>query len=116
PVPTDARDQWDERRRRLRAAVATPDAAFVEETARMFPEASLEFLEQELLVGWANAELTGDRGVADRALAAVRRVAERVSHATQDQMPLDEADLIASARSESAQAPRARTLALAHLA
>ena len=50
PPVDDARERWDARRKELTARLAANDAAFVNETARLHPEAAAEILEQQLLV------------------------------------------------------------------
>ncbi len=50
PPVDDARDRWDTRQRELREKLQGLDAAFVTDTVRLYPEASFEILERELLV------------------------------------------------------------------
>jgi len=114
-VPADARNKWDERRRVLRAKLAARDGGFVEQTVATFPEASLEFLEQELLVEWAHAELAGDGPGAARALADAQSLADTVARVTRDVMPATEVALIATS-TKGAQTARLRALAYAHVA
>lgn len=45
----DARDRWDTRQRDLREKLQGLDAAFVTDTVRLYPEASFEIFERELL-------------------------------------------------------------------
>lgn len=47
----DARDQWNARRRDLSEQLKAGDAASIADTARVFPEAVLEYLELEVFVG-----------------------------------------------------------------
>jgi len=47
----DVRQRWELRRKELMARLEANDAAFVNETARLHPEAAIEILEQQLLVG-----------------------------------------------------------------
>lgn len=58
----DARDQWAARRKKLAERLNAGDKAFVNETVGLFPEASIDYLEQELLVdehSLKSAELLG---------------------------------------------------------
>jgi CHAT domain-containing protein/tetratricopeptide (TPR) repeat protein len=46
----DVRDRWEARRKQLPAKLNAGDVEFVNETARLFPEATIEFLEREVLI------------------------------------------------------------------
>jgi CHAT domain-containing protein len=67
----DASDQWEARRKELVARLKAHDVVFVTDTVRQYPEASLEFLDRELLtagnslseaelLAHAIQEITGD--------------------------------------------------------
>ena len=79
--PLESRsDRWEARRRELATRLQAGDLAFVRETVREYPEASLEFLERELFVD----PQAGDRAVT---LASV------IHEITGDSMARDEADI-----------------------
>ena len=103
----DSRTRWDGRLRELRSRLTALDRAYVAETATEFPEATLEFFEQELLVHWANAVENGDTRRAHAALREAKLVADAVRTVTDDSMSADEVHAIATGAS---------ILARAHLA
>lgn len=73
----DARDRWEARRPELIAKLKTGDAAFVKDTVRLYPEASTEFLEQELFVDPA-------------AVASASLLVSAIHEVTRDPMTRDE--------------------------
>src|SRR5262249_55554584 len=106
---------WDERKKALRTALMRGDAEFVRETARLFPEASTDFLEQELLVEWAHGVIDS---MADRAAAALhgaRALAETLAEVTHDALPRDGIAVVDAATRDRASSS-VRDLAGAHLA
>ena len=74
----DSREEWTRRLDQLRKRLSQRDRAYLEETARLFPEATLEFFEQEVLPAWARAVLNRE-GFDDR-----RRRCERHSDGRSD--------------------------------
>jgi CHAT domain-containing protein len=103
----DVRERWARRQGELRERLLKLDRAFVEETVRLFPEASIEFLEQELLVGWAKATLASDGIPVQSAVDQAGLIAEAIAAVTGDRLPSQQVKLL-----------RSRNLALArgHLA
>jgi CHAT domain-containing protein len=104
---------WEARRRALRQHLADADRPAIDETVRLFPEAALEFVDQDLILEWARAE---SAGISDRAAAALRQadiLAQAIHEATQDPMARDSVRVIQAAR----RGPRSArlTLADAHL-
>ena len=113
PAP-DARDRWNARRSDLRERLTASDRAFVEDTVSQFPEASLEFLDQELFVEWARAETSGDRQRSKTTLASAMLLAGAILQVTQDALPSEELELILSAQKD-ATATRVHAVAEGHL-
>lgn len=101
----DASARWTARLTDLRMRLATGDSAFVAETARLFPEASLELFDQQLLA-WARALLAGDRAGARSIAGHAQLLASSIESATGDRLPAEEVALL----------PSATALAEAHLA
>ncbi len=73
----DVRDRWESRRKQLSAKLQAGDVEFVNETARLFPEASIEFLERESLTD-------------EKDLAGAASLATAIYAATRDPMTRDE--------------------------
>lgn len=103
----DVRERWARRQDELRDRLTKLDRAFVEETVRMFPEASIELFEQELLVGWAKATLAKDVAASQSMVARAGVLAEVIANVTGDRMPAAEVGSIRSGGTE---------LAVAHVA
>ena len=76
----DVRDRWEVRRKELIARLESNDAPFVQDTARLFPEASIELLERTLFT---------ERG----ALASAAILASAIHDVTGD--PMMEAEITA---------------------
>jgi CHAT domain-containing protein len=76
-IVEDARTRWDGRRTELIAKLKGGDTQFVKETVRLYPEATTEFLEFELLVDPA-------------ATAQATLVASAIHEVTRDPMTRDE--------------------------
>ncbi len=74
----DVRERWESRRKELSTKLKAGDTAFVTETVRLFPEASIEFLEQEVFVN-------------PTALAAASLLSSAIHEVTRDPMTRDEA-------------------------
>jgi CHAT domain-containing protein len=113
PSTVNASPAWEARRRALPQHLADADRPAIDETVTLFPEAALEFFDQDLILEWARAE---SAGISDRAAAALRQaeiLAEAIHEATQDSMARDSVRVIRTAR----RGPRSarRTLADAHL-
>ena len=87
----DARDRWEARRTELAAKLQAGDSAFVNETVRLYPEASIEYLEQEIFV---NPNLT----------ASASLLASAIHEITRDPMMRDEARTFRSRNAELARA------------
>lgn len=79
----DVRDRWESRRKELFAKLMTGDASFAKETARLYPEASMEFFERQLL--------TDHNSVASAGL-----LADAIHRVTNDVMTRDEVALLRS--------------------
>ena len=109
-----AKTSWEARRRQLRDRLDANDLDFVRESVAMFPERSFEFLDQELLNGWARAEISGETAHAGSELRQALALAQAIFRATQDRMPMDAIQAIQSLTASSAR--RVRELAEAHLA
>ncbi len=103
----DSREEWTRRLDQLRKRLSQRDRAYLEETARLFPEATLEFFEQEVLPAWARAVLNREASTIDDAVASATLMAEAIHGATNDRVPLD---AVAATRT------RLPELAAAHLA
>jgi CHAT domain-containing protein/tetratricopeptide (TPR) repeat protein len=95
---------WEARRRELRVRLTAMDARFVRDTAREFPEASREHLEQEVIAAWARAYEAGEKTVATAHLAQARLLAEALFDVTGDAMARDEVSRLAGSRVEIARA------------
>jgi CHAT domain-containing protein len=95
PRIDDVRERWDARARELRSRLAALDQGFASETARLFPEASLEYFEQEVLTAWARAVLDRDLSAAKTHVAQARLLAGAIHDATTDRMALDEVEVLA---------------------
>ena len=96
----NARDQWEARRLELAGKLRARDSEFVRETVRLYPEAAIEFLEQELLV---------DTLAAGSAVL----LASAIHEETRDPMSRDEAVLLRTAGPPLARAHRAYAEGLA---
>jgi len=92
PPIDDASDRWDARRKELGMRLKSGDAEFAKETARLFPEACIEFIEQALFVD-------------PTAIGSQSMLASAIFEVTQDPMTRDEAALFRR---------HATTLAAAH--
>jgi CHAT domain-containing protein len=87
----DGRDRWEARRKELSARLKANDAAFVRETVRLFPEASIEFLERDLLVD-------------EKLLPAATLLASAIYETTRDSMMRDEVAVFRGREAALAQA------------
>jgi CHAT domain-containing protein len=96
----DAGDRWEARRQELAARLKAGDAKFVDESARLFPEACIEFLEQELFVDPA-------------AIGSQSMLASAIFEVTQDPMIREEAALFRKHPTALAAAHRSYTKGLA---
>jgi CHAT domain-containing protein len=110
---SDARISWEERRNLLTARLDAHDRPFIVDTATRFPEASLEFFEQEVLSPWARAESSGDRHGAAVGLVRAEELADAWFAATRDPMLQEIARQI---KALSGSANGVQLLARAHLA
>jgi CHAT domain-containing protein/tetratricopeptide (TPR) repeat protein len=88
PPVADARGLWEERKRQLRERPSGGDRAFIDGAVAEFPEASMEFFEQELLVEWADGN--------GQAFDLAQRLATSVFTVTSDPMLRDEIAAIKS--------------------
>jgi CHAT domain-containing protein/tetratricopeptide (TPR) repeat protein len=104
---------WEERRKILTARLVAHDRAFLVETASLFPEATLELLDREMLIDWARAEVSGDVRGAAAALDRTAELGDAWSAATRDPLPRDAVRRI---RSLVRTRGGAQALARAHLA
>ena len=90
----DASDRWAARRKELVTRLTAGDAAFVYETAQLYPEACIEFLDREVFVD-------------PTALASASLLASAIVAATRDPMTRDEAALFGKHTTALAAAHRA---------
>jgi CHAT domain-containing protein len=90
----DVRNQWDSRRKELLARLDAGDVAYVEETTRLYPEAMIEFLEENLFTN-------------ENALLHSATVADAIHEVTRDPMMRDE---VAAWRKHGAALTRAHVL------
>ena len=109
----DPRDAWAHRKAQLRARLAAADAAFASQSVTLFPEATWEFFDQELLLDWARGQMSNDRRLGDSALAGATLAAQAMLEVTRDPMARDAVEAIAAANEQGS--ARARVLAAAHL-
>lgn len=107
PPAADVRDRWNARQQELRTRLAGGDRTFVHETVELFPEASLELFEQDLLVEWARYTTTGDETGAQSIIEQAQLLADAIHSVTRDPMSSEEVARLKSA---------GRILAQAHLA
>ena len=96
PPLDDAQARWDARAKELRARLESLDGPFVTETVKLFPEASLEYFEQDVLTAWARALLDRERAAATAQLTQARLLATAIRDVTSDRLPLDEVAVLAS--------------------
>ena len=90
----DVRDKWDSRRKELLPRLEAGDVAYVKETARLYPEAVTEFLEESLLTN-------------EKALLHAATFAEAIYEVTRDPMMRDE---VIAWRKHGAALARAHTI------
>jgi CHAT domain-containing protein len=76
---------WDERVPRVQAALQQRDHEGVAELLRDFPQQATRYLEEELMVDWAEAVLERDQSAAADYLASAVLFAEELSRTTGDQ-------------------------------
>ena len=79
----DVRARWETRRKDLSEKLLLKDTEFVKETARLFPEASIEFVERDLLTN-------------EQAIASCALLASAINDATMDPMARQEAAALGS--------------------
>ena len=93
---------WEERRKLLPAALEAHDSSLLADTAGRFPEATLEFFEQDVLIEWARGVTSGDRRAAAATLDRARALAAAWFTATRDPMLRDIVERTAAASSNAA--------------
>ena len=103
----DRASQWEARFQEFQQRLQSGDRAFVRETVAAHPEASIEFLEHDVLVEWARSTIAGDATRAQAAITRARLLAAVIKDVTGDAL-LVEATAVAS--------KGARTLAEAQVA
>jgi CHAT domain-containing protein len=104
PAVDRASDRWAGRIAEFQRRLEASDHTFVRETVSDHAEASLEFLEQELLARWGRNTLSNNIGVARAALTQGRLLASTVKDVTGDTLPVD---AVAAAESGSGRLARA---------
>ncbi len=103
---------WEERRKLLPAALEAHDSSLLADTAGRFPEATLEFFEQDVLIEWARGVTSGDQRAAAATLDRARALAAAWFTATRDPMLRD---IVQRTTAASRNAADALALAQAHL-
>ncbi len=111
----DGRATWEERKQVLRSRLSRAGQEFVTETVKRFPEATLEFFDQELLTSWARARTSHDAKGAASALGQAQVLADSIFVALNDPMQRD-AVLNIKAAERAAVQDRVRGLAQGYLA
>src|SRR5688572_28251971 len=74
----DRANQWEARFQEFQKRLQSGDQPFVRETVAAHPEASLEFLEQEVLVEWAQSIIAGDVTRAKAVMTRARLLASAI--------------------------------------
>jgi CHAT domain-containing protein len=100
----DARARWEGRRRELVQALDRHDSERVVGIVREFPEASIEYFEQEVLVAWARSKIAGQESAAASQSQRARLLGESIAAVTSDRMFLDSSNELRQGSVERARA------------
>jgi len=112
PAPRHA---WESQRKRLRDALANGEIDEVRQITSLFPEASTEVFESELLVEWAQGIVDTDPTRASSSLAQARTLADALVSVTHDSFPRDALSVIVSLSHMASNQTAVRDLARAHI-
>jgi CHAT domain-containing protein len=107
PTGDWAADQWEARLEVFQQRLHEGDRAYVRDAVADYPEASLEFLERQVLVEWGRAISAGDAPRAQAALARARLLSSIIKDVTGDALPVEATAAVGAG---------ARALAEAHVA
>lgn len=92
---------WPAQRKKLTVAAIAGDGATVREIVRGAPQASREYVEEELLGAWADAQAKGDLAAASRDLKAAEVIGGAVFEVTGDAMARDSVAVVREAMSST---------------
>jgi CHAT domain-containing protein len=112
PAPRHA---WESQRKRLREALANDEVDDVREIALLFPEASTEVFEGELLAEWARGVVDADPPRAASSLAQARILADALVSVTHDSFPRDALSAIVALGHAVSNQAAVRDLARGHI-